>query len=147
MIGLREGWYEVAQGEGAGFVAEAEVMPGPLALLQVGENHVMQYADCIFSPQHKVAERRFIAFIKAGLAYQEIDVALYPPMSDTALTILEERDRKFSDSDKPFILQLYAPVIFNPGIYIIELTFNDLTYRFGFDASEDDMYHIHVYCY
>lgn len=147
VIGLHEGWYEVAQGEGAGFVSEAEVMPGPLALLQVDENHVMQYADCIFSPQHKAAERRYIAFIKAGLAYQEIDVALYPPLSDTALTILEERDRKFSGSDNPYILQLYAPVNFSPGIYIIELTINDLSFRFGFDAANDDMYHIHVYCY
>ena len=147
VIGLREDWFEVAQGEVTGFVAETQVMPGPLALLQVDENHVMQYADCILSPQHSVANRRFIAVIKAGLAYEEIEVALYQPMSDTALTVLEERDREFSGSGNPYILQLYAPVIFSPGIYIIELTWNELTFRFGFDAREDDMYHIHVYCY
>ena len=147
VIGLREDWYEVAQGEATGFIAEAHVVPGPLALLQVDENHVMQYADCVLSPQHKAANRRFIAIIKAGLAYQEIEVALYQPLSDTALTILEERDRKFSGSDNPYILQLYPPVNFSPGIYIIELTWNELTFHFGFDASEDDMYHIHVYCY
>ncbi len=147
VIGLRENWYEVTQGEVTGYVAEADVVPGPLALLQVDENHVMQYADCILSPQRTAAKRRFIAIIKAGLAYQEIEVALYQPMSDTALTILEERDRKFSGSDNPYILQLYAPVIFSPGIYIIELTWNELTFRFGFNAKEDDMYHIHVYCY
>ena len=147
VIGLREHWYEVALEEVTGFVAEAQVVPGPLALLQVDENHVMQYADCILSPQHSAANRRFVAIIKAGTAYEEIDVALYQPMSDTALTILEERDREFSGSGNPFILQLYAPVKFPPGIYIIELTWNELTFRLGFDAIEDDMYHIHVYCY
>lgn len=147
VIGLRKDWYEVALGEETGFIAEAMVMPGPLALLHVDEKHVMQYADCVFAPQQRPAKRRFIAIIKAGLAYQEMEVSLYPPLSDTALTILEERDREFSGSGNPYILQLYPPVDFSPGIYIIELTLNELTFRFGFDASEDDLYHIHIYCY
>ena len=147
VVGLSEGWYEVALGDETGFVAASNVAPGPLGLLQVDEQHVLQYADCIMVPQRKPQEFRYIAIIKGGPAYREMEVALYKPAIDTALEIHEEIDREFSNNGQPYILQTYSRADYFPtGVYMVELTWKGLTFRYGFNAQEHALYYIHVYC-
>ena len=147
VVGLSEGWYEIALEDETGFVAASDVAPGPLGLLQVNEQHVLQYADCIMVPQRKPEEFRTIAVIKGGPAYREMDVALYKPATDTTLEIQEEIDSEFSNNGQPYILQIYSRSDHFPtGVYIVELTWNGLTFRYGFNAQEHALYYIHVYC-
>ncbi len=147
VVGLSEGWYEIALEEETGFVAATDVAPGPLRLLQVDEQHVLQYADCIMVPQRMPEKFRYIAIIKGGPAYREMEVALYKPAIDTALEIHEEIDREFSNNGQPYILQFYSRADYFPtGVYIVELTWKGLTFRYGFNAQEHALYYIHVYC-
>lgn len=147
VVGLSDGWYEIALDEGTGFVAESDVVPGPLGMLQVDEQHQLQYAECIMIPQQKQAEYRHIAVIKGGPAYQEMGVALYKPAADTPLEILEEIEGEFSNNGQPYLLQLHTRSEHYPmGAYIVELSWEGLTFRYGFNAQEHALYYIHVYC-
>ena len=147
VVGLSEGWYEVyVEGE-TGFIAASDVMPGPYALFQVDEQHVLRYSECVMVPQRKPQEFRHIAIIKAGPAYREIEVALYKPAVETAQDVLEEVEREFSNNGQPYILQIHTRDDHYPnGVYIVELTWDGLTFRYGFEAQEPALYYIHVYC-
>lgn len=146
VVGLSEGWYELALEDKTGFVAEADVALGPYGLLQVDEQHVLRYAECAMVPQIKEKDYRVVAIIKAGLAYQEIEVALYKPAEDTALGIYDEIEDEFSNG-QPHILQIHDLESFYPtGVYTIELTWNGLTFRYGVNVQEHNVYYIHVYC-
>ena len=147
VVGLSEGWYEIALEEETGFVAATDVAPGPLGLLQVDEQHILHYADCIMVPQRKPEEFRYIAIIRGGPAYREMEVALYKPAVDTALEIHEEINGEFSNNGQPYVLQLYSRADYFPtGVYIVELTWKGLSFRYGFNAQEHALYYIHVYC-
>ena len=147
VVGVSEGWYEIALEDETGFVAASDVAPGPLGLLQEDEQHVLQYAECIMVPERKPEEYRYIAVIKGGPAYREMDVALYKPAIDTALEIQEEVESEFSNNGQPYILQIYSRADHFPtGVYTVELTWNGLTFRYGFHAQEHALYYIHVYC-
>lgn len=147
VVGLSDGWYEVALEDGTGFVAEAQVVPGPYGFLHVGEQHVLEYADCIMIPQRRPKDYTFITIIKSGPAYQEMEVALYEPLSDKPLGIYDEMEKEFSNNGQPYILQIPGPVDdFPNGIYIVQLAWGNLTFNYGFDLREPDVYDIHVYC-
>lgn len=147
VAGFQEGWYEIALDDGTGYIAESDVVPGPLGLLEVDEQHQLQYAECIMALQRKPDDFRHIAVIKGGPAYQEIGVALYKPATDTALEIVEELEGEFSNNGHPYILQLHTPIEAYPeGVYTVELTWEGLTFNFGFYAEEKALYYFHVYC-
>ena len=147
VVGLSEGWYEIELEDGTGFIAASDVMPGPYALLQVDEQHVLRYSECVMIPQRKPQEFRHIAIIKAGLAYRETEVALYKPAVEMAQDVLEEVEGEFSNNGQPYILQIYTRDDHYPrGAYTVELTWNGLTFRYGFTAQEHALYMIHVYC-
>ncbi len=147
VVGLSEGWYEIALDDGAGFINADDVASGPLDMLQVEERHLLQYAECIMVPQRKPDDFRHIAVIKGGPAYQEVGVAIYKPATDTALEIIEELEGEFSNNGQPYILQLHTPVEHYPnGVYTVELSWEGLTFRFGIHAEERALYYIHVYC-
>jgi len=147
VVGWSEGWYEVALEDKTGFIAEADAAPGPYGLLQLDEQHVLPYAECVMVPQHKPQEFRHIAIIKAGPAYREIDVALYKPAVETAQDILEEVEGEFSNNGQPYILQIHTRDDHYPrGVYTVELTWDGLMFRYGFNAQEHALYYIHVYC-
>lgn len=147
VVGLSEGWYEIALDEGTGYIAESDVVPGPLGLLQVDERHQLQYAECIMALQRRPDDFRHIAVIRGGPAYQEIGVALYKPATDTALEIVEELDGEFSNNGQPYILQVHTPLERYPaGVYTVELSWEGLTFRYGFHAEAQALYYFHVYC-
>ena len=147
VVGLSEGWYEIALEDETGFVAASDVAPGPLGLLQLGEQHTLQYADCIMVAEREPRDYRYIAILKSGPAYREIEVALYKPATETALEITEELDREFSNNAQPYILQVHSPADHYPtGAYIVELTWEGLTLRYGLNVQERAIYYIHVYC-
>ena len=147
VVGLSEGWYEIALDDGTGFINAADVAPGPLGMLKVDEQHQLQYAECIMVPQRKPDEFRHIAVIKGGPAYQEMGVAIHKPATDTALDIIEELEGEFSNNGQPYILQLHTPIEHYPnGVYTVELSWEGLTFSFGFHAEEQALYYIHVYC-
>jgi len=147
VIGWSEGWYELALEDKTGFVAEADVAPGPYGLLQVDEQHVLQYAECIMVPQSRPEEYRDFAIIKGGPAYQEIEVALYRPTVETAQDVIEEVEGEFSNNGMPYILQVLSQDNHYPrGVYTIELTWDGVTFRYGFNAQDHARYYIHVYC-
>lgn len=147
VIGLSDGWYEVDFGDETGFVGAANATPGPLGILQEDEQHVLQYADCIMAPQRRTKDYRYVAILKAGPAYQDVEVALYPPMSETELDIYEENEGKFSNDGQPYILQMHEPdFVYITGLYTVELTWNELVFNFGIDVTEEDLYYVHVYC-
>lgn len=147
VVGWSEGWFEVALEAGSGYVAQAKVAPGPYGFLQTGKQHSLEYADCIIIPQRRPKDYSYITIIKSGSAYQEIDVALYQPLSDTPLGIYSEEEKVFSNDGTPFTLQIPGPVAdFPKGIYTVQLTWGDLTFNYGFALQEPDVYDIHVYC-
>ena len=147
VVGLSDGWYEVALEGGTGYVAETQVVPGPYGFLQLGEQHILEYADCIMIPKRRPKDYTFITIIKSGPAYQEIEVALYEPLSDTPLGIYDEMEKEFSNDGQPFILQIPGPIAeFPNGIYTVQLAWGNLTFNYGFDLQEPDVYDIHVYC-
>ena len=147
VVGLSDGWYEVAFDDETGYVSADLVEPGPLAILQEDEQFALQYADCILVQQRREKDYRYVAILKAGAAYKDMEVALYRPMFDTALDIYEENEGEFSNNGQPYILQMPPPELDYPtGIYSIELTLGDLVFRYGFDVTEEDLYYIHVYC-
>ena len=147
VVGWSEGWYELALEDKTGFVAEADVAPGPYGLLQVDEQHVLQYAECVIVPQIREKDYRLVAILKAGPAVQEIEVALYKPAADTALDIYDEIEGEFSNNGQPYILQMHDPGSMYPtGVYIVELTWDGLTFRYGVNVQEHNLYYIHVYC-
>ena len=147
VVGLSEGWYEIALDDGTGFVNAGDVAPGPLGMLKVDERHRLQYAECVMAPQRKPDDFRHIAVIKGGPAYQEMGVAIYKPAADTPLDIIEELEGEFSNNGQPYLLQLHTPIERYPsGVYTVELLWEELTFRFGIHAKERALYYIHVYC-
>lgn len=147
VVGLSEGWYEVELEGATGFIAASDVVPGPYALLQVDQHHVSQYHDCTLFVDRKPEDNRYVAILKAGPAYQAIEVALYKPAMDTPLEIVEESHGEFNDSGEPYILQLNSRADHFPiGAYIIELTWNGRIFRYGLDVQEHALFLIHVYC-
>ena len=147
VVGLSEGWYEVELEGETGFIAASDVMPGPYALLQVDQHHVSQYHDCTLFVDRKPEDYRYVAILKAGPAYQEIEVALYKPAIDTPLEIVKESHGEFNDSGEPYILQINSRADHFPiGAYIIELTWNGRIFRYGLDVQEHALFLIHVYC-
>jgi hypothetical protein len=147
VVGLSDGWYEVAFDNETGFVSEDLVEPGPLAILQEDEQFSLQYADCLLVQQRRERDYRYVAVLKAGPAYKDMEVALYMPLSDAALEIYEENEGEFSNNGQPYILQMPPPELAYPtGIYTIELTLGDLIFRYGFEATEKGLHYIHVYC-
>lgn len=146
-VGLSDGWYAVAFDDEIGFVSADRVELGPLGILQEDEQFVPQYADCILVPQRRTKDYRYVAILKAGPAYQEMEAAHYRPKSDTSLDIFEQNEGKFSNDGQPYILQMPPPELVYPtGIYTIELTLGDLIFRYGIDVTEEDLYTVHVYC-
>ena len=147
VVGLSEGWYEVALEGETGFIAASDVAPGPYGLLQVDQHHVSQYHDCILFVDRKPEDYRYVAILKAGPAYQEIEVALYKPAIDTPLEIVEESHGEFNDSGEPYILQLSSRADHFPiGAYTIELTWKGRIFRYGLEVQEHALFLIHVYC-
>ena len=147
VVGLSDGWFKVALGDETGFIAETHVVPGPYGFLHVGEQHLLEYADCIMVPQRRPKDYTFITILKSGPAYQSIEVALYEPLSDTPLGIYDEAEKEFTNNAQPYILQIPGPIAdFAKGIYTIQLTWGNLTFSYGFDLQEPDVYDIHVYC-
>lgn len=147
VVGVSEGWYEIALDDGTGFVAETDVMPGPLSMLELDEQHQLQYAECIMVAQRRPKDYRYIVVIKGGPAYQEMGVALYKPATDNALEIFEETEKVFSNSDLPYILQTHSSAERYPtGVYMVELTWEGLTFRYGLDIQDYGLYDMHVYC-
>ena len=147
VVGLSEGWYEVELEGETGFIAASDVMPGPYALLQVDQHHVSQYHNCILYVDRKPEDYRYVAILKTGPAYQEIEVALYKPATDTPLEIVEESHGEFNDSGEPYILQLNSRADHFPiGAYIIELAWSGRIFRYGLDVQEHALFLIRVYC-
>lgn len=147
VVGWSEGWYEVALETGTGFVAAADVAPGPYRLLQLNEQHVLEYAECVMVPQSREKDYRLVVILKAGPAFQEIETALYKPGSDTALDLHDQIEGEFSNNGQPYVIQVHEPdSIYTTGVYTIELTWDGLTFRYGFNAQEHALYTIHVYC-
>ncbi len=147
VVGLSDGWYEIALEGGTGFVAAADVAPGPLALLQEDILNFTSYADCDMFVDRRPLERRELAIVRGGQAYQDIEVLLYKPATDTALEISQVFEGEFSGSGKPYIGQAYSSADYFPtGVYIVELTWNGRTFRYGFDAQDNALYLIQFYC-
>ena len=147
VVGLSEGWYELALEDKTGFVAEADVMPGPSGILQVDQLHVSRYHDCELFVDRLPEDYRYIATLKAGPAYEEIELALYKPAIDTPVEIVKESLSEFNDSGEPYILQMYSRADHFPmGAYIIELTWNGRIFRYGLEVQDRALFVIHVYC-
>ena len=147
VVGLSEGWYEIVLEDETGFIAASDVMPGPYALFQVDQHHVSQYHDCIIFVDRKPEDFRFVAILKAGPAYQEIEVSIYKPAIDIPLEIADESHGEFNDSGEPYILQVSSLADYFPaGAYMIELAWNGRIFLYGLDVQETALFMIHFYC-
>ncbi len=147
VVGWSEGWYELALEDKTGFVAEADVAPGLYGLMQVEQLHASRYHDCELYVDRLPEDYRYIATLKAGPAYREIELALYKPAVDTPVEIVEERPGAFNDSGDPYLLQIYSRSDHFPmGAYVIELTWNGRTFRYGLEVQDHALFLIHVNC-
>ena len=116
VVGVSDGWYEVALEDGTGYVAETQVVPGPYGFLHVGEQYLLEYADCIMIPQRRPKDYTFITIIKSGPAYQEMEVALYEPLSDTRWEFTTRLRRNSAMMASPISFRYPGPLPTSPTV-------------------------------
>lgn len=148
VVGIRDGWYEVAHNEKTAFVDSADVVPGPYDIIEPEEQFVLGLGtDCALASRIHGDEVMYIATVKAGPAQNDMDVHLYLPFDEEALEIDQVVNKRFTDNNSTYILQHHpSNVIYPTGIYTIEISIGGGTYRVGFNAQKKAVYVIHVAC-
>lgn len=157
-----ETWYEVARefkhyleveaDDATAFVKAADVVAGPAGFVEIDKSYYILHESytphCQVYPLLDAGRVLLITIIKAGAAYEEMNVDVYMPFADSPLAIDEQIEKEFGDSGKPFIHQImdWAAHGYQRGVYTIELALDGITYHFALDVQKTGVYDVHFYC-
>ena len=157
-----ETWYEVARefkhyleveaDEPTAFVKAADVVAGPAGFVEVDASYYILHENytphCQVFPLLDADTALLITAIRAGGAYEEMQVDVYKPFADAALAIRDQLEKEFGDSGKPYIHQVYdwSDHGNRVGIYTFELSLDGIAYQFALNMQRLGVYTVHFYC-
>lgn len=157
-----ETWYEVARefkhyleveaDDATAFVPAADIMLGPAGFVELDASYYILHENytphCRVFPLLDADTVLLITAIRAGGAFEEMQVDVYKPFADSPLAIRDQLEKEFGDSGKPFIHQVYdwSDHGNKVGIYTYELSLDGITYQFALNVQQMGVYAVHFYC-
>ncbi len=157
-----EQWYEVAREfkhylqveaeDATAFVKAADVRPGPAGFVELDESYYILHESytphCQVFPLLDADTALLFTAIRAGAAYGEMRVDVYKPFADSPLAINDQLEKEFSDSGKPYVVQVYdwSDYRYQTGVYTYELSLDGITYQFALNVRKMGVYTVHFYC-
>lgn len=162
VVGIQADWYEVAPEfrswwtvepeDSTVFVHADDVLAGPADYIELDDWQDVIHDDdapwCRLLVTREAANILGLVVNKAGTAREEIEVDIYSPFAESALPILDQIEKTFTDIDMLFISQTYRREDYGSrvGIYTIEIAWEEIVYRIGLDLRKMGGYAIRVYC-
>lgn len=157
-----ETWYEVARefkhyleveaDDATAFVPAADVVPGPAGFIELEGDYAITHEDhtplCRIHTLPGAKDRMLLVSLKSGPAYEDMQVDIYKPFSESPLYVMRELEKTFKDSGLPYINLVFDWIDHGSqlGIYTVHLTLDSITYQFGMDLKEVAVYYFLIHC-
>lgn len=157
-----EQWYEVTRefkhyldveaADATAFVPAEDVVSGPAGFIELEGDYAILHEDhmplCRIHTLQGAKDRMLLVSLKSGPAYEDMQVDIYKPFSESPLYVMRELEKTFKDSGLPYINLVFDWLDHGSqlGIYTVHLTLDSITYQFGMDLKEVAVYYFLIHC-